>query len=138
MNNALEKALTAAGWNVGDAADFLGMTTEQRQILDLRMEIAKAIRTRRSVMKLSQKNFAARLNSTQPRVSLIEAADPEVSLDQLAKALIALGGKLLVSTGEPQRATKIKAKRVPAKKVPAARRGDEPQRVGKATTGATS
>jgi hypothetical protein len=128
MDKALENALKAAGWNVGDAADFLSLTDEQRQILDLRMEMAKAIRTRRAEMKLSQKSFAARLNSTQPRVSLIEAADPDVSLDQLAKALIMLGGKLAVVTDKP---AKPRAKQSVAKKMPA-RRG-----AGKAKTVAT-
>jgi predicted XRE-type DNA-binding protein len=120
MDKALEKALKAAGWNVGDAADLLGMTDEQRQLLDLRMEMAKAIRTRRAEMKLSQKHLAGRLKSTQSRVSLIEAADPDVSLDQLAKALIILGGKIAIVTGK---STKPRAKRRAVKKSTVARRG---------------
>lgn len=129
MSKALEKALKAAGWTVGDAADFLGMGDEQRQLLDLRTEMARAIRTRRGAMKLSQKNLADRLKSTQSRVSLIEAADPDVSLDQLAKALIALGGELAVVSDKRTRRT---AKR-PVTKKPPARRA-----VGKAKLAATS
>ena len=115
MNKTLEKALKAAGWTVGDASDFLGMSDEQRQLLDLRMEMARAIRTRRGEMKLSQKNLADRLKSTQSRVSLIEAADPDVSLDQLAKALIALGGKIRVEADEPFRPTKARNRSAPRK-----------------------
>ena len=111
MNKALEKALKAAGWNVGDAADFLGLGDEQRKLLDLRMEIAQAIRTRRGEMKLSQKNLADRLKSTQSRVSLIEAADPDVSLDQLAKALITLGGTIRVEADQAEtKSTKARSR----------------------------
>ena len=139
MNKALEKALKAAGWNVGDAADFLGMGNEQRQILDLRMEMAEAIRTRRGELKLSQKNLADRLKSTQSRISLIEAADPDVSLDQLAKALITLGGKLAVVTGAGAgKLTKRPAKRFVAKKPTVARRGVGKVAVGKAKLATTS
>ena len=34
MDAAKRKALEAAGWRFGDAADFLGMTDEERQLLD--------------------------------------------------------------------------------------------------------
>lgn len=34
MNKALETALKAKGWSIGDAADLLSMTDEQRQLLD--------------------------------------------------------------------------------------------------------
>ena len=134
MDKSLETALKEAGWNIGDAADFLGMTDEQRQILDLRMEMAKAIRARRAEMKLSQKSLANRLNSSQSRVSLIEAADPDVSLDQLAKTLILLGGKLVVdkgsATGMP---TKSGAKRSSMKQRSAKPLRDTRKTVGEVT-----
>lgn len=34
MDKSLETELKAKGWSVGDAADFLGMTDEQRQRLN--------------------------------------------------------------------------------------------------------
>lgn len=118
VDKSLETALKVAGWNIGDAADFLGMSDEQRQLLDLRMEMAKTIRARRAELKLSQQNLADRLKSTQSRVSLIEGADPDVSLDQLAKALILVGGRLHIemggasgpSTGAGRKANRAKEK----------------------------
>jgi hypothetical protein len=44
MNSEKRKALEAAGWQFGDAADFLGMTDEERQLLDARIEAALAVR----------------------------------------------------------------------------------------------
>jgi hypothetical protein len=40
------KALEAAGWRFGDAADFLGMTDEERQLLETRVEAPLAIRSK--------------------------------------------------------------------------------------------
>lgn len=34
MDSKKRQALEAAGWRFGDAADFLGMTDEERQLLD--------------------------------------------------------------------------------------------------------
>ena len=36
MQRDKQKALEAAGWKFGDAADFLAMTDEERQMLDLK------------------------------------------------------------------------------------------------------
>lgn|GEM_PF-6262155 len=38
MDATKRKALEAAGWKVGDAADFLEMSDEERQLLDTRVE----------------------------------------------------------------------------------------------------
>lgn len=98
MSKKLETALKAAGWETGDAADFLGMTPERRALLDLRVALAKAIRERRTAQQLSQESFAAQFGTTQPRVSLIEAADSDVSLDQLARAFLMLGGTIRLAS----------------------------------------
>ena len=96
MDAKKRKALEAAGWKVGDAAEFLGMSDKERQLLDARVELALAIRHQRKAGKLSQKELAARLNTSQPRVAKIERAAPDVSLDQLLRALTAAGGKIVV------------------------------------------
>ena len=38
MDATKRKALEAADWKVGDAADFLEMSDEERQLLDTRVE----------------------------------------------------------------------------------------------------
>lgn len=107
MSKKLETDLKAAGWETGDAADFLGMNKEQRELLDLRVALAKAIRERRTAQKLNQESFAAKFGTTQPRVSLIEAADSDVSLDQLARAFLMLGGSIRLASTKP---TSVKAR----------------------------
>jgi ribosome-binding protein aMBF1 (putative translation factor) len=100
MDSTKRKALEAAGWKVGDAADFLEMSTEERQLLDARVKLATAIRQQRQARGLSQKQLGARLKTTQPRVAKIERAASDVSMDQLVRALAALGGKLVIRTSK--------------------------------------
>jgi DNA-binding XRE family transcriptional regulator len=83
----------AAGWRVGDFADFLGLTPAERQLVELRLTLARSIRTLREKAGMSQKKLAAKLGTTQPRVVKIERADPDVSLDVLARGVLELGGR---------------------------------------------
>ncbi len=105
MDAAKRKLIEAAGWKVGDAADFLEMSDEERQLLDTRVELALAIRQQREALHLSQKQLGAMLKTSQPRVAKIERAASDVSMDQLIRAFIVAGGKIVVRT------TKAKAKK---------------------------
>lgn len=96
MDAEKRKALEAAGWRFGDAADFLKMSAEERQLLDARVEAALAVRRQRKALKLSQKQLADRIKTTQPRVAKIERAAPDVSLDQILRAFAAAGGRIAV------------------------------------------
>ena len=98
MDAAKRKALDSAGWKFGDAADFLEMSAEERQVLDTRVKLAIAIRRQREAIHLSQKDLGLRLKTSQPRVAKIERAASDVSLDQLVRAFSALGGKIIVKS----------------------------------------
>lgn len=101
MDARKRKALEAAGWRVGDAADFLQMTDEERQLLDTRVELALAVRRQRETLNLSQKQLASRMKTSQPRVAKIERAAPDVSLDQILRAFAAAGGSIRVKQTKP-------------------------------------
>jgi len=115
MDAAKRKAIEAAGWKVGDTADFLDMNDDERQLLDTRVALAMAIRQQRAVSKLSQKQLGARLKTSQPRVAKIERAASDVSMDQLVRALTAAGGRIVIKFGKTK-ATKGKKKPTKAKK----------------------
>jgi hypothetical protein len=103
MNSRKRKALEQAGWRLGDAADFLEMTDGERQLLDARFEAALAVRRQRAVAKLSQKQLAVRIKTSQPRVAKIERAARDVSLDQILRAFAAAGGQVAVrQAGTPK------------------------------------
>jgi DNA-binding transcriptional regulator YiaG len=101
-----EKALQAAGWKSGDAADFLGMTDDERRLLDARVAMARAIRALRAKMKMSQKDLALRLKTSQPRVAKIEQAASEVSFDLLFRAYAVMGGRIELASGNGKRRKK--------------------------------
>ena len=100
MDAKKRKALEAAGWKAGDAADFLELNAEERQLLDTRVSLALAIRRQREAIELSQKELGARLNTSQPRIAKIERAASDVSLDQLVRAFTAAGGKIVVKSAK--------------------------------------
>lgn len=100
MDATKRKAVEAAGWKIGETADFLGMSDEERQLLDTRVEIALAIRRQRKALHLSQKQLGTKLKTSQPRVAKIERAAPDVSLDQLVRAFTAAGGKIVVRSAK--------------------------------------
>lgn len=103
MDAKKRKALEAAGWKIGDAADFLEMSDEERQLLDARVSLALAIRNQREALDLSQKELGARLKTSQPRVAKIERAASDVSLDQLVRAFTAVGGRMVIKPAKSKR-----------------------------------
>lgn len=100
MDSTKRKALEAAGWKVGDAADFLGMNDQERQLLDARVKIAMAIRGLRKAFGLSQKDLGTKLKTSQPRIAKIERAASDVSMDQLIRAFTAAGGEFVIRTSK--------------------------------------
>ena len=100
MDATKRKALQSAGWKIGDAADFLEMSDEERQLLDARVELALAIRRQREARHLSQKELGAKLKTSQPRIAKIERAATDVSLDQLVRAFAAAGGRIVVKVAK--------------------------------------
>ncbi len=102
MDAAKRKSLEAAGWKVGDTAEFLEMSDEERQLLDARVELALAIRRQRELRQMSQKQLGEKLKTSQPRVAKIERAASDVSLDQLVRALTAAGGRIGVKSSQGQ------------------------------------
>ena len=87
-------ALEAAGFRVGDAEDFLGLSEEERRLVKLRVAVCRAVRRVRMKHRLTQQQLAERLNSSQSRVAKIEAGASDVSLDLLLRGLFAAGGRL--------------------------------------------
>ncbi|WP_422931436.1 transcriptional regulator [Singulisphaera sp. PoT] len=94
MDKARRERLEARGFKVGDAADFLELSRGERVLLDLRMTITRRIRSLRQGLGLSPGEAAGRMGSTEAEYARIEACSPEVSLDRLFLAYLALGGTM--------------------------------------------
>lgn len=91
MREAKKRRLTARGWKVGDAAEFLGLSAEEQAYIELRIRLADGLRRRRLRQERTQSDLARAIRSSQSRVAKMEAGDPSVSLDLLIRSLIALG-----------------------------------------------
>lgn len=102
MDEEKRKRLEAAGFRVGDAADFLELTDEERSMVEARLAASRAIRRAREKLGLTQQQLAEKLNSSQSRVAKIEAGASDVSLDLLVRALFAVGGRVQIVDGDDQ------------------------------------
>src|SRR5262249_38967727 len=94
MKRQKRQALEAAGFRLGDAEDFLELSDEERQTVELRVRLSRTVRQLRQDRKLTQQQLARKLKSSQSRVAKIEAGAEDVSLDLMFKSLFALGGRL--------------------------------------------
>jgi DNA-binding XRE family transcriptional regulator len=86
--------LEAAGFRFGDAEDFLGLTDEERCLVEIRIAVSRAVRSRREMIGITQKQLATKMKSSQSRVAKIEAGAADVSLDLSIRALLVTGGGL--------------------------------------------
>lgn len=91
MDAKKRKRLESAGFTVGSATDFLGLSAEESALVDMRLALSRALRERRGEAGLTQTALARRIGSSQSRVAKMEAGDPSVSLDLLIRALLAVG-----------------------------------------------
>src|SRR5262245_58706637 len=93
MKSAKRHRLEAAGWKVGNTADFLGLDAEEAAFVELKVALSQSLRKWRTRQKLTQGELAKRLQSSQSRVAKMEAADPTVWVDLLVCSLLKLGAK---------------------------------------------
>ena len=91
MDQAKRRRLEAAGYRVGTADELLELSAEESTLLDMKLALRQAVRERREAAGLTQAELAERLGSSQSRVAKLEGVDPAVSLDLLARALLAMG-----------------------------------------------
>jgi DNA-binding XRE family transcriptional regulator len=93
MDKKKQKRLEKAGWKVGTAAEFLGMSPAEAQLVEMKVALCARLRKSRERQHLTQTELAERMGSSQSRVAKMEAGDPSVSLDLLVHGLLATGAK---------------------------------------------
>lgn len=95
MNAERRKALEARGYRVYDhAGDAVGMTEEEKHLMDLRITLSNAVRKRREKQGLSQQELAMRLNVSLRRIAKIELGSWGVSIDEILNAYAIMGGRV--------------------------------------------
>jgi 5-carboxymethyl-2-hydroxymuconate isomerase len=105
MHPTKRRRLRAAGWRVGTAEEFLGLTPEEAAFVEVKLALSAGVKRERARRRITQTALARLLRSSQSRIAKVEAADPSVSLDLLVRALLALGvtprdlGRMIASAG---------------------------------------
>ena len=91
MKKAKQKKLEVAGWRVGDAKEFLGLSEDELALVELKRALVRMVRETRQSSEITQEGLAKMIDSSQSRIAKLEAASPDVTLDLIFKALFALG-----------------------------------------------
>lgn len=91
MKARKRQRLEKAGWKLGSAKEFLGLTDEEEAVIDLKLALARAVREQRARRQLTQTQFGRLLGSSQSRIAKMEAGDSSVSIDLFIRSLLRLG-----------------------------------------------
>ena len=91
MTERKKKILVANGYTITDSADWLGLSNEEAQIVNMRVALAQELERVRKSKGITQAELARRVGTKQSGVARM-LNNPETStMDNLIKALIALG-----------------------------------------------
>ncbi len=91
MRAQKRKRLADRGWKVGDTSDFLNLSPEEIDFIEIKLALSRQLREARRKKGVTQQKLAEILKSSQSRVAKMESADPSVSLDLIVRSLLALG-----------------------------------------------
>ena len=91
MEPTKRQKLEAAGWKVSTVAEFLDLSLEEMEMIEIRLSLSKSLKQFRKQQELSQQELADNINSSLSQVAKMEAASPSVSIDLLIKSLLSLG-----------------------------------------------
>ena len=91
MEDKKKKRLEAKGYKIGSTSDFLGLSREEEEYIELKLVLGETLAQQRKQKNLTQIELAKLLKSSQSRVAKMESGDPTVSLDLLVKSLLVMG-----------------------------------------------
>ena len=91
MRQAKRKRLESKGWAVGSVQEFLGLSDEESQYVELRLRLAEGLKKTRGARGLTQTEVAKTVGSSQSRVAKMESGDATVSVDLLVRSLLRMG-----------------------------------------------
>jgi hypothetical protein len=86
MEPAKRQKLEAAGFKVTTVAEFLDLSPEEMELIEIRLSLSKLLKKFRE-----QQNLAENINSSRSRVAKIETSHTDGAIDLLIKSLLSLG-----------------------------------------------
>jgi hypothetical protein len=91
MNSVKKKRLEKAGWKVGSAETFLGLTRAEAELVEMKLALGVLLKRHRARKRLTQEALAMKLGSSQSRIAKLESGFEGITLDLLFRALFAAG-----------------------------------------------
>ena len=100
MKKSKREKLQKHGYKISDTQDFLGLSDEEMALIDLKIQLTRKLREVRIKSKVTQKELAKLMKTSQSRIAMLEGGSSDVSLDLVCKALFSLGvtAKMIGST----------------------------------------
>ena len=71
--------------------EFLGLSKQEVALVEVKLRLARRLRTLRTRRRLAQAAVAKLVRSSQSRVAKMETGDSAVSIDLLVRSLLAIG-----------------------------------------------
>ena len=87
MDIKTKEKLEKGGWQVGSTQDFLGLSNEEMQLIELRIALGKMLREKREEKGYTQTVFAKEIGTSQSRIAKMESGDSSVTVDLILKSL---------------------------------------------------
>ena len=91
MKEAKKKILEANGYKVTDSADWLGLSKEETQLVEMRVALALELERVRKAKGITQAELARRVGTKQSGVARMLNNPDTSTMDNLIKGLIAMG-----------------------------------------------
>lgn len=91
MDTAKRSRLESAGFHATTVADFLGLTPDESEWIELKLALWNAFRKQRETSRLSRAELAERIGTNPARVAKMEAGHPSINLDLMIRGLLAMG-----------------------------------------------
>ena len=91
MDTKKRKQLLAAGYQITDSAEWLGLTPQEQAIVNMRVNFALEIERVRKASNITQLELAEKIGTRQSGVARMLNNPASATIDSLIKTLLALG-----------------------------------------------
>lgn len=126
MDAKKKRKLQKMGGRVTTVAEFLDLSDAEQAIIELRLELATAVRKRRTAARVTQAALAKAIGSSQARIAKMEGGDPQASIESLIRALAALGANPRLKVAYRAQAPRFDRYQVQARRVVRGRTTESP------------
>ena len=91
MDTKKRKQLEAAGYQITDSAEWLGLTPQEQAIVNMRVNFALEIERVRKASNITQQELADKIGTRQSGVARMLNNPTTATIDSLIRTLLALG-----------------------------------------------